>query len=278
MVVLCAGMFRSGSTWQYQVTVELAQRSGRPFRAHGMPHQKLVPGLVGDHAGDGVLHIIKTHTPDVIIREYLDHDGVRVLFSERDFRDVVYSMMHKLNASFEVAVRQWRVVENARINEVFWTMARNKVVQSYADWMADARPFARAIAALMDIAVDDAAVEAIVKKFCLESQKRETARVADRLRRDGVNLEDRKNTFQSDPHSLLHWNHIRQGRQGHWRDLATAEEKQVLLKLCGDWLIKRGYEKDNSWAHAGALLATGSGIHSALAASAFTYSLNAPML
>jgi len=30
MLIVCAGMYRSGSTWQYQVATEMVRRSGRP--------------------------------------------------------------------------------------------------------------------------------------------------------------------------------------------------------------------------------------------------------
>ena len=35
---------------------------------------------------------------------------------------------------------------------------------------------------------------------------------------------------------------------GHWRELACGEQRSMLSRLCGDWLIERGYEADTTWA------------------------------
>ena len=50
-----------------------------------------------------------------------------------------------------------------------------------------------------------------------------------------------------DEHSELHWNHIRQGRVGGWRDEATPRQLAELARLCGGWLVRNGYEHDAHW-------------------------------
>jgi hypothetical protein len=49
-----------------------------------------------------------------------------------------------------------------------------------------------------------------------------------------------------DRHTLLHWNHLRDGGIGGWRQEATPEQCRFLKDSYGSWLITRGYETDNT--------------------------------
>ena len=69
-----------------------------------------------------------------------------------------------------------------------------------------------------------------------------------RLGEQGIELNDPKHVLSYDPHSLLHWDHLRQGRVGGWRDEATPAQRVALAEICGDWLIAHGYEADTDWA------------------------------
>src|SRR5262249_18332697 len=50
-----------------------------------------------------------------------------------------------------------------------------------------------------------------------------------------------------DRQTLLHWNHIRDGRDGAWRDTATPRQLMYLAAECTPWLIERGYEERADW-------------------------------
>jgi hypothetical protein len=61
-------------------------------------------------------------------------------------------------------------------------------------------------------------------------------------------LDDPLNALLHDPHTLLHWNHVRSEENGSWRELATPLQKAQMARICARWLVARGYEKDDSWA------------------------------
>jgi hypothetical protein len=65
-----------------------------------------------------------------------------------------------------------------------------------------------------------------------------------RLRAEGVDLDDPGNLQYYDRRTLLHWNHLRDGRAGNWRDLATSSQRAILARLCDSWLAAHGYETD----------------------------------
>ena len=131
----------------------------------------------------------------------------------------------------------------------FWEAATNKVVQPYETWVRDPWPYIERIAAAMRIEVAEADIDALVRDYSLEEQKRRTENIASGLRGKGLDLKDRRHAMLFDDQSLLHWNHIREGRVGHWQTLATREQRLELVRRCGDWLIARGYEPNAAWVH-----------------------------
>jgi hypothetical protein len=60
-------------------------------------------------------------------------------------------------------------------------------------------------------------------------------------------LEDPDNSQLHDGKTLLHWNHLRNGRVSGWREEASPEQCQFLATHYGSWLIARGYEPDDGW-------------------------------
>lgn len=251
MFVICAGMFRSGSTWQYQVAGEILATAGR--RAVGL-------GYLNPHDFDcyleaprvaGTFGVLKTHELHPTFPALLRDGKAKGLYSFRDLRDVVYSMAHQLGCSFTEVIHEFRVIDRALAADRFWRAQPNVLLQRYKDWMADNAAQVRGIAAILGVQLSDRDVTSISEKYSLPENRKRTADLARRLEQLGRALDDPVTASLTDRRSLLHHNHIRQARIGHWRDLATDDEKQVLAELCGPWLIQHGYETDYEWARAG---------------------------
>jgi hypothetical protein len=98
------------------------------------------------------------------------------------------------------------------------------------------------------VSLDPSAAEAIAAEYSLEANRRRTAELAERLRRQGVDLEVPASAHLWDERTLLHWNHLRTSEGGGWRERATPRELAVLAGVCGPWLVARGYERDAAWA------------------------------
>ena len=248
MFVFCAGMYRSGSTWQYQVAVEIGRSTGRTVHAIGHRSQADV-AAVYEAADPSAITVLKTHDALPEMEGVLRAPNVRVLYSFRDLRDVVFSMRHKTSSSFANIVGNWKVIENSRAAEAFWLSLARHTEQCYESWVLNPIPDLFAIADCLDVPLNLAQARELRDRFSLEKQKRRTDRFADALRDEGVDLADPGNALRYDRSTLLHWNHIRQGTVGDWRRQATDDQKQILADLCGDWLIARSYEKDFAWAH-----------------------------
>lgn len=232
MYVLCVGLHRSGSTWQYQVAADLIERhhGGRRLGFVGSP----LP------AGDGWA-VLKWHDPAPEYARLLSDGRARAIYCYRDLRDVAYSLMHKVGESFDEMIAARRL-ETCLAADAFWSAQPNTLVQRYEDVVRSPGTAIEQIAATLGVELDITEVLDLKARYSIEANAARAAQVA----------ANPANVLEYDPSTLLHWNHIRQGEVGGWRHDASPEQRRMLANLVGDWLIRRGYEPDASWAgHAG---------------------------
>lgn len=243
MIALCAGMYRSGSTWQYQVVSHLVEaklggeRLG--FRAAGMDHSREFRPLVKDPRWRSV----KVHEPQQCWERLTRprQRSVVVFYTLRDLRDVVYSMVHKTGMPFDMLVQQRQVIELILECDAFWRSRSRVTVQRYEDLIARPAQCVAEIAAALGVALDAGEAEAIAAEYSLAANRKRTARLTAELRRRGADLNDPRNVMLRDEHSELHWNHIRDGASGGWRNVATAAELAEIEARGGEWLTANGY-------------------------------------
>src|ERR1044071_1291460 len=100
MVVICVGLYRSGSTWQYQIAADLVERH-RDGHRHGF-----VDSLSPE---SGTWDVVKLHDPDDTCAERLRQGQALGLYIYRDLRDVAFSLMHKANRTFDEMIAEQRL-------------------------------------------------------------------------------------------------------------------------------------------------------------------------
>jgi glycosyltransferase involved in cell wall biosynthesis len=240
MLVVCAGMPRSASTWQYQVASELVERKGLGLRAGFVPSSTLRPATEG-------WQVVKWHDADPGYAAALASGAARALYSYRDLRDVVFSAMHKTATDFDELVVRGRFVETAIANDAFWRSQPGVLAQEYDAILSDPCAGVRAIAAHLGIAVDEGEVAAVAAACSAAANRARAAQLREELASRGVDLADPRHALRHDGRTQVHWNHIRDGAPG-WRELATPAQRRELRDRCGSWLIANGYERDTSWA------------------------------
>ncbi|MCC6386231.1 MAG: glycosyltransferase [Dehalococcoidia bacterium] len=232
-VIVC-GMYRSGSTWAYNVAYQVLHERGSVERLG------VVDG--NDHRWTlgGPAILAKWHEPDEQYALWLRDGTALGLYSYRDLRDVAFSMAHKLGISFdELVAAGW--LERFQAADAFWRSLPNVLVQRYEDLAADPPAAAAEIADHLGVTLTRAARDRIAAETSREAHGALVETLRGRLEASGVDLSDPANALLSDPETQLHWNHIRHGATG-WEDLATPEQRRVLEERCGDWLRANGYE------------------------------------
>jgi len=210
MIYVCAGMYRSGSTWLYNAVRLILQNANVPDLAAGLISDK---EQLLKHKNS----VIKTHNfePDLVKRESL------VLTSHRDLRDIAGSLVRKFNS--DLPIKQLR-----------------ETVESHAQW---------APIAAYDLRYEDLLSDkpGQIKKLAQALRLPATAQAQLRYESiseaiDNEQFADGRATAQRyDSVNLLHAGHITDGRHGSWKDTLTPQVVTEIEQEFGPWLAARNY-------------------------------------
>ncbi len=242
MDVFAVGMFRACSTWQYEVACDLIERRGGCRR--------LGYATAADYrraGADSRPTVLKSHDYQRPFARALRAGRARALYAHRDLRDVADSLAHKRGESIEALVRGG-VIHQTVFNDRSWRAEPNLLVQRYDDLTAEPARGVAEIAGFLGIDLADGEADAVAAAYSPAANRRRAAAVAQRLRADGDDPADPAHQLRFDPHSLLHWNHLRDGSGGGWRDRLSARELALIAAIAAPWLSAQGYEPDDSWA------------------------------
>lgn len=245
MLVICAGMCRSGSTWQYLVACDLLERTGPGERLGFLTPPEFA--RTSAEPPQGRWRVLKTHDAHAAFSDVLTDSQARCLYCYRDLRDVAFSLAHKWSVSLRTAVIDRVGVRNCIANHAFWTAQPNVFIQRYEDWVRNPAEYVAGIARHLGIELGPGEAEEIARRYSSDENRRRSDALAARLRTEGVDLTDPRNTLLSDPDTLLHWNHLRSGDVGGWRAQSTPEDLSLLARECGEWLAQNGYEDHPAW-------------------------------
>jgi Sulfotransferase domain len=244
MDVLCVGMYRACSTWQYEVAAHLVE-THREGQRLGFVTGEEYAGR--GPAGDDEWRVLKSHEGHRDFAEALASRRAVAIYAFRDLRDTVFSLMYKRALSFEALLRHG-MIHQVRDNDRFWSRQPNLLVQRYEDLVANPARGVEELARHLGISLDRGEASVIAAEYSFEKNRRRARDLQRQLRETGCNPTDPSCRLVYDDKTLLHWNHLRDGRVGGWRERATSRQRATLGRLMGDWLIERGYEPDRSWA------------------------------
>jgi hypothetical protein len=245
MYVFCVGMYRACSTWQYEVVCHLLEKHRGARRLGYVSGEQF--GELDDKADD-TWKVLKSHDGHPHFTRALNENRALVVYAFRDLRDVAFSLMHKFSASFDEVVVEKRFLQACIASDHYWTTQPNIVCQRYEALMFSPVDGVKALAEHLGIELTQDEAHDVAEEYSLRANLWRTIELKNRLREEGVDLNDPASAALRDEHSLLHWNHIRSGQVGGWREKATPEQLEILARVCGPWLIARSYETDQAWA------------------------------
>jgi hypothetical protein len=249
--VLCGGMYRACSTWQYEVAAHLIEQYFGGQRLGYLTGGQYAERLRSD-ASSAIdapeqstrWRVVKSHEGDRSFARALAERRGLAVYAYRDVREVVFSLMHKRGMTFEQLLRQG-MIHQILANDRFWMARPDVLVQRYEDLLADPTRGVIELARHIGIRLDESEAARIADLYSHESNKARTEALRRRLQEAGVDLESVANAQICDPTTLLHWNHIRQGEARSWRTFANPRQLRTLKRLCGRWLKARGYSADS---------------------------------
>jgi hypothetical protein len=234
--VFCAGMIRSGSTVQYQLTAAIIESAICGRRVPYVPESDFV--TIRD-SYDFRFAVFKAHVcnPD-LSRECLNN-GAKVVYSYRDIRDVAVSAMRKFEMTFDELIKKgW--LDQAIEDYHRWTAMPDVLISRYESFHDSLIQETRKISDFLQITLSDQMVEHIGRDFQTDRQKERIAR----LRPPDIGPSGREELV-FDPRELLHWNHLHDGQAGAWITLLSQDQRSCLTHKFSDWLLATGYSIDD---------------------------------
>ena len=230
--VICCGMKRSGSTLQYQLAGSIVEKAkvGRLIGSV-LPNEFAV--LRAAHEGEKGLLIVKSHAYIPHLEALFAKGESKAIYSYRDVRDVVVSMMNKRNESFEQLVNRG-FIETILSDYGKWRHCSPLLTSKYEDMVADLSREVSRIADFLNVPLDVKTIEEIAIEHSLEKQR-------EKINNHQNENQRVSNNIRWDSQSLLHTNHIRSGKADQWRTELAAHEIAVIEGIAGVWLQKRGY-------------------------------------
>ncbi len=251
MYVLCVGMYRACSTWQYEVIAHLLERHQGGVRLGYLTGEQFEE--MDDRDGDdGTWKVLKSHEEHGRFARLLAEGRAIAVYAHRDVRDVVFSLMHKRKIDFQTLVTQG-MVHQVLANDRFWSSQPRSITQRYDRLVADPTIGVEELAAHLGLSLRPGEAAEVAAEYSFQANRQRTMALGQRLQQDGVNLDDPSIAQAHDRRTLLHWNHMREGRVGDWRERATPRQRVALARICGRWLEAHGYERDDPSAIAEAL-------------------------
>jgi Sulfotransferase domain len=235
--VICAGMYRACSTWQFEVVAHLVEQHRRGRRLGYLTAEQY--GGSPEVPPQG-WRVFKSHDGDRRFAASIAQGRAVAIYAYRDVRDVVFSLMHKRRWTFEQLLRQG-MIHQVLANDRFWTGQSHVLVQRYDEILADPVASVRALATHLGIEPSEGEAEQIAEEYSLAANKARADALRHRLEQGGVDLNEAANSQICDASTMLHWNHVRDGRSGSWMDESTPRQRLILHRLCGRWLRSRGY-------------------------------------
>ena len=244
MLVICNGMYRSGSTIQYNLAREIAEYSGG--RGLGFLSSSDLESRreeLLEKVESKKCFVIKMHEP--FLETSFDAEGgqIKILYTYRDLRAVVASIKEKLNCEAKVAMDML----NEALRFESDLMNNNTVFsQRYETYYRRELAMLEGISGFIGVSIPPNDAKVIANRHSLESTKASIGEFTSlsvffaRLKKKwpmSLMFEQTDNT------TLLHYNHISRfsGNIDSWKETLSAEEVfQIELKH-KNWLLSRGY-------------------------------------
>jgi hypothetical protein len=239
---ICNGMYRSGSTWSFNVCRALYQVLGgdqNRSQSGYMNREPLEQLILTKLPAITFPLVVKSHDVGSAAITALRGGHARAVCTFRDPRDAVASDMKFMNHPFETAVK--RISASLESLHLLQSIPHVLLV-SYERMMTDPHLQIRRIADHLGVKADESTVRQIDAKTNLENSQRVCETLKTRHSRDVY--QSPLSNHRIDPSTHLHDNHINGGTIGRWKDELSIDRAIHLTELLAPWLLKLGYETE----------------------------------
>jgi hypothetical protein len=222
MVIFCAGMQRSGSTWSYNACTSIVAARLDPgsgwIADHPLGNEN--PRAASDriaHVSTGKSLVIKTHDLGDGAMRMIAERRVRCVYTLRDPRDAVVSMHRMWGSPINEVIASGMMGRIADLCRVL-VAGGNTHFMRYEDVRDRPTELLPDLARYLGSPLSDVDRDRIANELSTNQMRSR----ADKL----SNGYDKK--------TLLHPHHVRDGRTGYWNESMTPDQASRLLDQLGD--------------------------------------------
>lgn len=234
MWVFCGGMYRSGSTLQFQVASRLVEETGTGRRVEwAAPDQ--FPRVAEKMAGYTGMKVFKSHICTAEIAAEFAGQNAVALYIYRDIREVAASYMRKDGAKLAYVIKSG-YLDRALGNYYKWTALNNVLVSKYEDMVSNLTGEVKRTALHLGVSLQEEKYREIAADL---SPDKQVQRLEAFKNKAAPGEGGKKNIV--DPHTLLHVGHITSGKNDNWKRTFSAAEIELIEKKARDWLLETGY-------------------------------------
>lgn len=264
MLIACNGMFRAGSTLQYNLVCSLVEKMGLGERKGYLSYEQLSERKeeIIQWSESPSLIAFKSHAILPNAAELVEANSMRICYIYRDIRDVAVSMKRTFKIEGE---KLWKLLDKAtaayfklkEIDGVIW--------QKYEEAIADLSATVKTLAMALNLNPSEGLIAEIAAEWSIENAHKVIANLESDLKKhkkidDLLQAEDnlannnkleiprveRESEWQSnvfDPNSLLHIGHISKSRGaiGIWQSSLSPAEIGIATERYSAWLADAGY-------------------------------------
>ena len=236
MLIICAGMARSGSTVQYQIVCEIIESLslGMTIGWVKVPSKELLDNLENVAFRKDKFLVIKSHNCSNQVQTLVEAGKVKVVYVYRDLRDVAVSLANKFAKSTENAISRLSIQLN---NYYLWTGIDKIMVSRYETMTNNLYGEVLKIAHYLGVSVSNDLAKSISYKLDINEQKQRI----NKLEQDSSSVIKSSGNDVYDPVSQLHNNHINSGKWGQWKESLSKEQIEHIESFAFSWFVDRGY-------------------------------------
>lgn len=239
------GMPRSGSTWCYNIVRELCTRQGLGSVVGYVGEGSDVDRALTSPATDAATpRLLKFHSPTKLALEMLENGRAKAIYSQRDPRDVVVSLMDFNSASFD---HIYSGLPGLLQQHAMWKQAANVQGFEYREIMEQPEACIQQAAEWLGLECSTRMAEQIADVCSAKSTRKRIEKVDRAVNsQQEADIQKVSETRYYDTGTLLHANHIRSGKVGRYRDRLNQKQLKRLDSYLQDWLMREGYEPDRA--------------------------------
>lgn len=240
MWVFAGGMFRSGSTLQYQIVSDLIERRGLGERRGWIDPEcfaNLAEQTERQRAEPAPLSVIKTHVCKHGMRTRLRDGRALGVGVHRDLRDVVVSGAQKAGRR-PCPEYARELIEGCLACWNGWPETPAMRWWPYERLVGDTTGVILEMSDHLGLRCDIREAREISDLYAPERQQR---RIDEAITTGAIAEHRPGGRMTYIEHDLLHPDHLRDGRIGKWREQLPEETLRVIEQTAGPWLMSMGY-------------------------------------